>query len=152
MEERYVMSGVIGARFCVVESEIRALEAFIELSRATESLARELQRSIAGLGLTPEELWQLSTVLEREPVSEREIAATIVDRLEGRGLLRRGAGDGQPNALVSTTESGRRVIQRTYVAYARRLGELMSVLGDGEQAELGRLCSRLTTKLGGVQE
>jgi len=51
--------------------------------------------------------------------------------------------DGRRIAVVSATEEGRRLIERVYPAYVRWLTEAMSVLSDAEQAELGRLCTRL---------
>jgi len=72
--------------------EIRALEAFIKLSQAADSLGATLQQSIGELGLTPWQVWVLGTVLECEPVSAREVRWTlhggdsnmtaVLDRLE----------------------------------------------------------------------
>lgn len=45
--------------------------------------------------------------------------------------------------VVSATEDGRRLIERVYPAYARRLTELMSIFSDVEQEELAVLCTRL---------
>ena len=139
-------SSLIGSRYGVTEDEIRALESFVKMSRATEDLGAELQRSIGEMGLSPAQLYELSGVLEREPVGEREVEAAVLDTLEERGLLRRQrSDDDRRSVVVSTTDSGRRLIHRVYAVYTRRLTEMMSVLSGVEREDLGQLCERLST-------
>ncbi|PYM90350.1 MAG: hypothetical protein DME04_23395 [Candidatus Rokuibacteriota bacterium] len=139
-------SSLIGSRYGVTEDEIRALESFVKMSRATEDLGAELQRSISETGLSPAQLYELSGVLEREPVGEREVEAAALATLEERGLLRRQrSDDDHRSVVVSTTDSGRRLIQSAYDAYTQRLTEMMSVLSGAEREDLGQLCERLST-------
>lgn len=137
--------------------EIRALNTFIKLSQATDRLGAKLQQSIGKLGLTPCQLWVLGTLLDDGPMSQRELRRKLLasdpdltaalDNLEQHGMIRRewSSGDRHRIVVVSATEEGRRLIERVYPAYARRLTELMSILSDVEQEELGLFCARLGT-------
>lgn len=136
--------------------EMRALNTFITLSRAIDSFGAKLQQSIARMGLTACQLWVLGTLLDRGPLSQRELSRTLLDSdfnltaaldsLEQRGLVYREPCS-DDRRVVSTTGEGRRLIEWVYPAYVRRLDELMSILSAEEQDELGRLCTKLWTEL-----
>ncbi|MFZ0841977.1 MAG: MarR family transcriptional regulator, partial [Xanthobacteraceae bacterium] len=70
--------------------------------------------------------------------------STAIDRLEGRGLVKRGRHptDGR-TFLVNLTARGRETITPASKEHARRMDRLMSILTLQEQRELARLMKRL---------
>jgi|SRR5262245_18318913 len=134
--------------------ERRALDSFIKLNRAVDSLAARLQPGLAQAGLTSGQLAVLEALLHRGPMSQRELGqkllrsspnmTTVIDNLERTGLLRRRRGGKDRRvALVSLTSAGRRRIERAFPAHARRIADLLAALSADEQDELGRLCKKL---------
>lgn len=134
--------------------EVRALNTYIKLTRAAESV---LSRTTAHLGahdLTPtqfavlEALYHLGTlsqvVLARKLLKSTGNMTVVLQNLEKRGLItrERDAGD-QRIMQVTITEAGRQLIECVLPAHVRGIVDDLSVLSAAEQETLGRLCRRL---------
>ena len=78
-------------------SEVRALDAFIKLMRATDSLAADLARQLDALGMTLGQLAILEALLHLGAMSQQRLAGkimrsgshvtTVLDHLERDGLV-----------------------------------------------------------------
>ena len=132
----------------------RALDSYIKLTRASETLAAVLARALARERLTTGQLGVLEALLHLGPMNERELArkllrsggniTIVLDNLEGRGMVRRTrSAEDRRYVSVALTPAGRRFIARVFPAHAERIAALMSALGADEQTELGRLCRKL---------
>ena len=98
--------------------------------RVTHRLLAALDDALADLGLSAAEVNALACFAGREAVSVRELVAAtaqrpstltgVLDRLERRGLIERGANPAdRRSVLVSLTPDGRRHAARVAVAFRR---------------------------------
>lgn len=138
--------------------EVRALDAYIKLMRAADSVTTRLNRLLAVHELTISQFGTLEAVLHLGPLSQGEIAQKIlkssgnitmvVDNLEKRGLVRRERGAEDRRCVkVHLTEEGLRLIRTIFPRHIEAIVKEMSVLGGPEQEALGRLCRRLGRQL-----
>ncbi len=137
-------------------SEVRALDAFIKLMRATDSIAADLARQLDALGLTLGQLAILEALLHLGAMSQQQLAGkimrsgshvtTVLDHLEQAGLVSRTRrADDRRVVDVALTPKGRRRIAQVFPKHARRIAERFGALPPAEQQELGRLCKKLGT-------
>ena len=141
-------------RYPGTPSETRALNAFIKLQRASETVAARLQDSLAGSGLTLAQLGVLEALLHLGPMNQRRLGekllrskanvTTVLANLEAEGLiLRKRDADDRRAFEVKLSASGRRRIEKVFPSHARRIEELMGGLTPDEQDQLGNLCRSL---------
>lgn len=134
--------------------EVRALDAFVKLSRAVETIAARLAEGLAGSGVTPGQLGVLEALHHLGTMTQRALCAKllrsdpnmsiVLGNLEAAGLVARARSRADKRAVeVSLTPAGRRLIARVFPPHARRIAALMGALTVEEQAELGRLCRKL---------
>jgi MarR family 2-MHQ and catechol resistance regulon transcriptional repressor len=134
--------------------ESRALDAYVKLLRAAESVTARLSAGIAAAGLTGSQFGALEALLHRGPMCQRELGekllkssgniTVVVDNLEKRGLVRRERETGDRRFVtVHLTEEGERLIARIFPGHAAAVAREMSVLTVAEQEELARLCRKL---------
>ena len=134
--------------------EILALNAFIKLTRAADSLMARLAQRGTLCDLTPSQFGVLESLYHLGPMCQGEVSAKILrstgnmtlvlDNLEKRGLVRRERNlDDRRMVTISLTEAGREVISRILPRQIAAIIEEMSVLTSEEQATLGRVCRKL---------
>ncbi|VVM06142.1 HTH-type transcriptional regulator MhqR [Methylacidimicrobium cyclopophantes] len=134
--------------------EVRALDAFIKLMRASETLLAALRGPLGRVGLTPGQFGVLETLFHLGPLTERELGrkllrsggntTVVVDNLERRSLVYRARSPSDRRCVtVSLTPKGLRWIRRIFPLHAARITEAMGALRPEEQEELGRLCRKL---------
>ncbi len=138
--------------------QVRALETFIKLVRATETLNARLQTYLSEQGLTLGQLGVLEALLHLGPMCQRALGkkllrsdanvTTVLDNLERVGLIRRER-SAQDRRLVNVelTEDGRALIGRIFPAHASLIAQSLSALNPAEQKELARLCKKLGLSL-----
>ncbi len=134
--------------------EVRALDTFIKLVRATGSVIARTSRPLASSGLTVGQFGVLETLLHLGPIHQCDLArkhlqsggniTMIVDNLEKAGLVRRARlPEDRRYVQVHLTDAGRERIAEIFPRQARNITEQMSVLTAAEQEELARLCRKL---------
>jgi len=134
--------------------EVRALNAFIKLNRALDSVTAALNQGLIDEGVTPAQLGVLEALLHLGPLSAGELGrallrsnpnvSLLLDNLERDQLVKRERSERDRRVVtVSLTAQGRRLIQRVFPGHARRVADLMSALNSDEQEQLGRLCKKL---------
>src|SRR5881296_404225 len=127
-------------------AEVRALDTYIKLTRATSSVGVRLSRGLAGAGLTPTQLGVLEALLHLGPLGQRVLGGkllmsggnvtTVLDNRERRG-------DDRRNVTVHLTPQGRRLIAGVFPAHVRAIVDAFSALTPAEQDTLGRLARKL---------
>lgn len=148
----------MGTHYKGSRAEIRALDVFIKLMRATNSLMAPLERRLEEDGLTGTQFGVLETLFHLGPLCQKEIGrklltsggnvTTVVDNLERRGLVERiRSEEDRRFVTVHLTEAGRELIARLFPVHARRITRALSVLSPAEQEDLARLCKKLGTGL-----
>lgn len=144
----------MGTHFKGKPGEVRALDAYIKLMRATGSVRARLDRELARHGLTENQLGVLEAILHLGPQCQRALGeklftsgpsvTLLVDQLEKRGLVRRERSDEDRRFVsVNLTSEGKKFIEKVFPSHVGNIGELLGALTASEQEELGRLCKKL---------
>ena len=134
--------------------EVRALDAFVKLVRATGSVVTRTNRPLAGHGLTVGQFGVLETLFHLGSLHQCDLArkhlqsggniTMIVDNLERAGLVRRERmAEDRRYVRVHLTDAGHQRIAAIFPAHVQSIVEQMAALTDAEQEELGRLCRKL---------
>jgi MarR family transcriptional regulator, 2-MHQ and catechol-resistance regulon repressor len=136
------------------ENEIRALNALINLERASDSLMAQLSTRLEGLGLTAAQFGVLEAVYHLGPMCQRELGrkllrsggnvTVVVDNLEKRAWVRRERqAEDRRLVRIHLTERGRALIERVFPQHVEAVVKELGVLAPAEQEELRRLCRKL---------
>jgi MarR family 2-MHQ and catechol resistance regulon transcriptional repressor len=136
------------------EEERRALDAYIKLVRAADSVGLRSMASIQGSGLTPTQFGVLEALYHLGPMMLSELAqkhlkspnnlTVVTDNLEKHGLVRRVRDEKDRRVIrVYLTDAGQDLIRRVFPIHARAVVAQMSVLTPEEQEQLGCLLRRL---------
>ena len=134
----------------------RALNAFINLARATNSLQARLSVQLEGRGLTVGQFGVLEALLHLGPMSQCVLGekllrsggniTLVIDNLEKHGLVRRERQtEDRRTIVIHLTPKGLRLIKRVVPGHAKMILKEMSPLEPNEQEELRRLCRKLGT-------
>ncbi|MFL5358328.1 MarR family winged helix-turn-helix transcriptional regulator [Archangium sp.] len=140
--------------------ETRALDTFVKLTRAMETLGSHLQRHLASLEMTPPQLAVLEALLHLGPMSQGELGrkllrsnpnmTALLDTLERNGWVARERGPEDRRVVrVNLTPEGQRVIEKVFPVHAAHIAALMGALTAEEQEQLGALCKKLGLSLSG---
>jgi len=136
------------------QQEVLALDTFIKLTRAVESvLGRLAHRGTQG-DLSPSQFGTLETLHHLGPMCQSELGTKllksggnitlVIDNLEKRELVHR---DRDPEdrrmTVVSLTEAGKQLISKIFPGHVTSIVEEMGVLTAEEQQVLGTLCRKL---------
>jgi MarR family transcriptional regulator, 2-MHQ and catechol-resistance regulon repressor len=136
------------------QKEILALDTFIKLNRACDSvLGRLSQRGTHG-DLSPSQFGALESLYHLGPMCQTEVATKllksggnitmVIDNLEKRGLVHR---DRDPEdrrmIVVSLTEAGSQLISQLFPCHVASIVEELGVLTAEELQTLGQLCRKL---------
>jgi MarR family 2-MHQ and catechol resistance regulon transcriptional repressor len=145
----------MGTKYRGTSAETRALNAFIKLMRASNSLSSNLARRLADeADLTMSQFAVLEALLHLGAMSQGDLCGklllsgsnitTVIDNLEKRDLVRRVRRTDDRRVIdVSLTDKGRKQISTLFPAHARRITTLFSALSSKQQDQLAELCRTL---------
>ena len=136
------------------EEERRALDVFVKLMRAAQSVADRTSAPMAAAGLTWSQFGVLETLYHLGPQMPSHLAekhlksannfTVVIDNLEKQGLVRRERDTPDRRAVrVHLTDAGRERIERALPEHVRAVVADMEVLMPEEQEQLGALLRRL---------
>ncbi len=142
------------SNYCGSKDEVRALNAYVKLMRASETITARIHRPVIDAGLTVTQFGVLEALLNLGPLSQRDIGRKIlkssgnitlvIDKLEQLGLVRRErSAEDRRYYAVSLTPAGRKLISGIFPRHAAKVAEEMKVLSREEQEELSRLCRKM---------
>jgi MarR family 2-MHQ and catechol resistance regulon transcriptional repressor len=134
--------------------ETLALNTFIKLSRAVDSLLARLAQHGTNGGLSSSQFGVLEVLYHLGPMCQYQIGGKIlkssgnitmvIDNLEKRGLVRRVRDSVDRRRItISLTEQGSQLIGRLLPGHVAAITEEMNVLTPQEQESLGDLCRKL---------
>lgn len=149
----------MGSRYRGTAGEVRALNAFVTLQRAAESVEAATQAEIVRTKLTQSQFGVLEALLHLGPLCAKDLAkkllrskgnlTLVIENLEKAGLVVRTAREDDRRWLtVALTPKGRRLIAGMFPRHAQVITRSMKCLTDQEQEELRRLCRKLGTAQG----
>jgi MarR family 2-MHQ and catechol resistance regulon transcriptional repressor len=134
--------------------EVRALNTYIKLQRASETVLARTTAHLTDYDLSVSEFAVLEALYHLGVLSQRDLAnkllqstgniSTVLKKLEKRGLISRQR-DPHDNRYMQVwiTDSGEKVLERCFRPHVRGIVEEMSILTPHEQDELARLCKKL---------
>lgn len=134
-------------------AETAALDAYIKLCRATESVTSRVHETLPA-DLTVTQFAVLETLFHLGPLCQGSLASKllkstanltlVIGNLEKAGLIKRVR---QPDDLrfitVSLTPRGRGLIAKLFPKVAARIAAEFAILTDAEKSELCRLTKKL---------
>jgi MarR family 2-MHQ and catechol resistance regulon transcriptional repressor len=132
----------------------QALDAFVKLMRAANSVTTATNVGLAEADLTVSQFAVLEVLYHAGPLCLTAIAhkilttggnlTLVVKNLEKRGLVqRRQSADDRRFFYVHLTNKGRKLIAEIFPKQAARITEVLGALTADEQAELARLNKKL---------
>lgn len=138
--------------------EIRALNAYIALMRASDSVSARVHRHLASVGLSVSQFGVLEVLHHLGPLIPRDLCSKllktsgnvtlILDNLERRDLIRRERDQRDRRMItIHLTDAGRALIEEVFPRQVKAIQADLSILTPAEQIELRRLCRKL-----GLQE
>jgi MarR family 2-MHQ and catechol resistance regulon transcriptional repressor len=134
--------------------EARALDAYVKLMRAVETITTRVHKHLDAFGLTLSQFAVMEALYHLGPLYQREIGkkllkssgniTMVIDNLEKRGYVRRDRKKEDRRFLnVRLTGEGFELISKVFPPHAAVIAREMSVLSAGEQETLARLCKKL---------
>jgi len=132
----------------------QAIQAYVKLMRASRSVVSRVEPLVGAQGLTLTQLGVLEGILHKGPMTHRELGrkvltsagnmTDVVDKLEGRGLVRRvRAATDRRQVRVELTEAGRELIESLFPRHAEDIARAMAGLDPAELGQLGGLLRKL---------
>jgi MarR family 2-MHQ and catechol resistance regulon transcriptional repressor len=132
----------------------RALNAFINLSRASNSVQTRLSAGLDRSGITTSQLGILEALFHLGPMCQRALGdkllrsggniTMVIDNLERHGLVERvRQKEDRRMIMIHLTPKGRKLISRVLPLHTKDVVKEMSCLTANEQEELRRLCRKL---------
>jgi MarR family 2-MHQ and catechol resistance regulon transcriptional repressor len=131
--------------------DCRALNAYIALMRASESLTQRLSADLEAAGLTTGQFGALEALYHLGPMCQRELGekllrsggnvTMVVDNLEKRALVERKRSEEDRRYItVQITAAGRKLMRDLLPRHVAEIRKQMDVLSGSDQEELRRLC------------
>jgi MarR family 2-MHQ and catechol resistance regulon transcriptional repressor len=147
---------ILGTHYTGSERERRALNAFIALARACNSVEARLAPVIGAFALTGTQFGVVETLYHLGPMCQSALGAKnlkssgnitlVVDNLERAGIVRRErSAEDRRFVIVHLTPPGRDLVERALPAVVDEIVSAMGVLTDREQEDLRVLCRTLGT-------
>jgi MarR family 2-MHQ and catechol resistance regulon transcriptional repressor len=144
----------MGTRYIGTKDEKRALNAYIKLMRAGQSLSGRVEAHFSELGLTASQFGVLEALFHLGPLNQKNLAAKIlkstgnitmvIDNLEKSGLVKRTRDEqDRRHYSVGITRKGAGLITSFLPKHVARIVEEMSILSGAEQEILGKLCKKV---------
>ena len=133
---------------------IKALDTYVKLMRATESVTARAHRQLSAQGLTFSQFGVLEALYHLGPMSQGEIGQKIlrssgnmtmvIDNLEKRNLVKRERNrEDRRFYIIHLTAGGKKLFSSIFPSHAARIFRELDVLTPAEQQTLGRLCKKL---------
>lgn len=143
----------MGTRHQGAIEEINALNAFIKLQRAAESVSARIHAVLPN-GLTITQFGVLEALFHLGPLCQGELAekllksggnlTLVVDNLEKAGyVIRERDASDRRFVVVRLTEKGNGFIDALFPKVVAKVTNEMSALSSTELADLGRLCKKI---------
>jgi MarR family 2-MHQ and catechol resistance regulon transcriptional repressor len=138
-------------------SEAKALNTYVKLMRATESVTARAHRQLSSFGLTISQFGVLEAIYHLGSMSQSEIGQKIlrssgnmtmvIDNLEKRKLVRRERNRADRRFFfIHLTDEGKKLISSIFPSHAAKIARELDVLTPAEQQTLGKLCKKLGLK------
>jgi MarR family 2-MHQ and catechol resistance regulon transcriptional repressor len=144
----------MGTNYQGTKAEQDALDVYIKLSRAAESVAARVNCYLKDYGLTWSQFGVLEALYHLGPLHPHELAIKIlkssgnltlvIDNLVKRGLVERERDEADRRYVtIHLTEAGHQLIGQIFPRHVGQVMDAISVLTPQEQHQLAKLCRKL---------
>lgn len=134
--------------------EVIALNTFIKLMRASESVMARVHRHLDEYNLTISQFGVLDVLLHLGSMRQKDLAQKILksggnltmvlDNLEKRDLvIRERSATDRRATVVSLTTSGEALVKKIFPTHVAIIKQEFSILTSEQQVQLGNLCRKL---------
>jgi MarR family 2-MHQ and catechol resistance regulon transcriptional repressor len=148
----------MGTHYNGSRKEIDALDSYIKLIRAAESLNAKINLELSEFDLTESQFGVLDALLHLGPMKHKEIGKKIlksggnitmvINNLERRELVERKIGEQDKRQfIIHLTSKGKNKIQEVLPTIVKKIKKHFEVLSKDEQRELQRLCKVIGLQL-----
>jgi len=140
------------------KTELRALNAYINLTRAANTLESVMAAQLEARGLSVSQFGTLEALFHLGPLCQHEIAGKllksggnitmVIGNLEKRGWIKRErVADDRRMIRIHLTPAGRRRVAKILPAHVAAIASAMRNLSSKEQETLRDLCRKLGRKV-----
>jgi len=147
----------MGTHYHGTEQEVQALNAYIVLLRAAESISSRVSNTLCDAELTVSQFGVLEALYHLGPLNQSQLCAKllkssgnitlVVNNVARRALARRERyGRDRRFVMVHLTDKGRHLVEQVMPSHVAAIVEEMRTLDPGEQETLRQLCRRLGRK------
>ena len=144
----------MGTKYKGNDKEIMALNAFININRAVESVGARLSSNYLRYGLTDSQFGVLEALLHLGPLCQKDIAkkllvsggniTMVIDNLEKRGLVERIRSLNDRRFInIELTKKGEDLIKSIFPDHVKNIVKEFEVLTAQEKKQLRDLCRKL---------
>ena len=144
----------MGTHYKGSEEDQKTLNAFIKLTRASESVNSRLARFLAEEKLTISQFGTLEALLHLGPLNQKELGekllksggniTLVIDNLEKNGLVKRCVNpDDRRAVIINLTDEGKAFIKSYFPKHLKKIKEEFSVLSTEEKEQLAVICRKL---------
>lgn len=148
----------MGTHYPGTTDERLALNVYIKLSRAAETISGLVNGHLQAHRLTISQFGVLEALHHRGPMQTSELGTKIlkssgnmtlvIDNLEKRGLVRRERGQKDRRCIeVHLTAEGENLIKTIFPDHVAGITQTMRVLSKTEQEQMAALCKKLGRQL-----
>lgn len=148
----------MGSRHQGTDTELQALNSYIKLQRAAESIAVRTHKHLLQENLSSSQFGVLECLYHLGPLCQRDIGrkilkssgniSTVIDNLEKRGYVTRERSSRDRRYIsVKLTPAGRELIRHIFPGHVEEIVANMRKLSPREQQQLSRLCKKLGAEL-----
>lgn len=147
----------MGTHYKGSNKEINALDSYIKLLRAAETVSARVNASLIKKGLTESQFAVLEALYHLGPQCQKDIGkkllrsggniTLVVDNLEKQELVKRARSETDRRFFtVHLTDKGKSLIEELFPDQLKLIVEEMSVLSEKEQSEFQSLCKKIGIK------
>ena len=137
--------------------EVTALNTYIKLVRAVESLNQRLYPFLTKYSLTESQFAVLEALYHLGPLNQRELSTKllrspgnitmVIDNLEKRNFVKRERGElDRRHYIIHLTTSGKEFIRKVFPEHLNSIVKELSILNEEEQRQLQRMCKEIGLK------
>ncbi len=148
----------MGTHYKGSSSEINALNSYIKLTRAADSISNRLKNLLLKQGLTDGQFGILEALHHLGPLCQKDLAkkllksggnmTMVIDNLEKQNLVVRKRGERDRRFFtVHLTEKGRNLIGKIFPEQLSAIVDAMNSLTEEEHIELQRMCKKIGLQL-----
>ena len=144
----------MGTHYKGSKKEVRALNTYIKLIRAADTLKSRINKHLSDTGLTTSQYNLLDTLYHLGTLTQKELGnkllksggniTMVIDNLEKRKLVKRKRGDKDRRVfLITLTVKGIHQVEKILLQQVNRIKNEVDILSKNEQNELQRLCKKI---------